>query len=108
MRGDLPAFEPMVLMMDHFGNFETNVAGLNTPYLQMADNDYALGLLVETVARSRYWKDTAIFVLEDDRKTDPITSTRSLCRVCHSAYTRRHAVVHHRYDGFELRTIDFC
>jgi YVTN family beta-propeller protein len=107
-RGDLPAFEPMVLMMDHFGNFGTNVAGLNTPYLQMADNDYALGRLVETIARSRYWKDTAIFVLEDDSQDGPdhVDAHRSVAYAI-SAYTRRHAVVHHRYSTVSmLRTIE--
>ena len=107
-RGDLPAFEPMVLMMDHFGNFGTNVAGLNTPYLQMADNDYALGRLVETVARSPYWKDTAIFVLEDDSQDGPdhVDAHRSVAYAI-SAYTRRHTVVHHRYTTLSmLRTIE--
>ena len=75
--GDFPAFESVELMMDHFGQFKTNVAGLNTPYLQISDNDYALGLLVEAVSHSPYWKDTAIFVLEDDSQAGPITSIRT-------------------------------
>jgi pimeloyl-ACP methyl ester carboxylesterase/DNA-binding beta-propeller fold protein YncE len=106
--GNLPAFESVCLMMDHFGLFKNNVAGLDTPYLQMADNDYALGLLVEAVAHSRYWKDTAIFVLEDDSQDGPdhVDPHRSIAYVI-SAYTRRHAVVHARYNTVTmLKTIE--
>ncbi|HTU82701.1 MAG TPA: bifunctional YncE family protein/alkaline phosphatase family protein [Candidatus Acidoferrales bacterium] len=107
-RGDLPDFEAVCLMMDHFGNFATNVGGLNTPYLQMSDDDYALGLLVQTVSHSRYWKDTAIFVLEDDAQDGPdhVDSHRSIAYAI-SAYTRRRTVVHARYDTVAmLRTIE--
>ncbi|MBV8531277.1 MAG: hypothetical protein JO104_08155 [Candidatus Eremiobacteraeota bacterium] len=106
--GNLPAFESVELMMDHFGQFETNVAGLNTPYLQISDNDYALGLLVQAVSRSRYWKDTAIFVLEDDSQAGPdhVNPHRSIAYVI-SAYTRRRAVVHARYNTVTmLKTIE--
>lgn len=97
-RGDLPAFETVCLMMDHFGSFATNAGGLNTPYVQMSDDDYALGLLVQAVTHSPYWKDTAIFVLEDDAQDGPdhVDSHRSPAFVI-SAYTRRRAVVHARY-----------
>ena len=37
----------------------------------MADNDYALGRLVDTVSKSPYWKDTVIFVVEDDAQAGP-------------------------------------
>ncbi|MBV8433828.1 MAG: SMP-30/gluconolactonase/LRE family protein [Candidatus Eremiobacteraeota bacterium] len=107
-RGDLPALEAVCLMMDHFGNFKTNVAGLNTPYLQMSDDDYALGLLVEAVSHSPYWRDTAIFVLEDDSQDGPdhVDSHRSIAYAI-SAYTRRNAVVHTRYTTVSmLKTIE--
>ncbi len=106
--GNLPAFESVELMMDHFGEFKTNVAGLDTPYLQIGDNDYALGRLVEAVSHSRYWKDTAIFVLEDDSQAGPdhVSPHRSIGYVI-SAYTRRHAVVHTRYSTVTmLKTIE--
>jgi YVTN family beta-propeller protein len=95
---NLPSFEAVCLMMDHFGQFASNVGGLNTPYLQMSDDDYALGLLVAEVTHSPYWKDTAIFVLEDDAQDGPdhVDSHRSPAFVI-SAYTRRGAVVHARY-----------
>jgi len=105
---NLPAFEAVELMMDHFGQFKTNVAGLNTPYLQIGDNDYALGRLVEAVSHSPYWKDTAIFVLEDDSQAGPdhVSPHRSVGYVI-SAYTRRHAVVHTTYTTVTmLKTIE--
>jgi DNA-binding beta-propeller fold protein YncE len=104
----MPAFESVELMMDHFGLFKTNVAGLNSPFLQISDNDYALGLLVEAVSHSPYWKDTAIFVLEDDSQAGPdhVNPHRSIAYVI-SAYTRRHAVVHTRYNTVTmLKTIE--
>ncbi|MBV8147845.1 MAG: hypothetical protein JO092_01995, partial [Candidatus Eremiobacteraeota bacterium] len=106
--GNLPAFEAVCLMMDHFGDFATNAGGLNTPYLQMSDDDYALGKLVEAVAHSRYWSDTAIFVLEDDSQDGPdhVDPHRSIAYVI-SAYTRRHVVVDERYTTVSmLRTIE--
>jgi hypothetical protein len=42
------------LARDHFGDFGTALYGINTPALQIADNDYALGLLAEKVASSSY------------------------------------------------------
>lgn len=105
---NLPAFEAVELMMDHFGQFKTNVAGLDTPYLQIGDNDYALGMLVEAVSHSPYWKDTAIFVLEDDSQAGPdhVNPHRSVAYVI-SAYTKRHAVVHARYSTVTmLKTIE--
>ncbi len=42
-----------------------------TPQFYVAENDYALGRLVEEVSNSPYWKDTAIFVLEDDAQDGP-------------------------------------
>ena len=45
--------------------------GLPTPQFHVADNDYALGRLVETVSQSAYWKNTAILVLEDDAQDGP-------------------------------------
>ncbi|HEY1869174.1 MAG TPA: bifunctional YncE family protein/alkaline phosphatase family protein [Candidatus Cybelea sp.] len=105
---NLPAFEAVELMMDHFGQFKTNVAGLNTPFLQIGDNDYALGRLVEAVSHSPYWKDTAIFVLEDDSQAGPdhVNPHRSVAYVI-SAYTRRHVVVHTRYSTVTmLKTIE--
>ena len=45
--------------------------GAPVPKAYVADNDYALGLLVQTVSHSQFWKDTAIFVVEDDAQDGP-------------------------------------
>ena len=45
--------------------------GTPTPQFYVAENDYALGRLVEDVSKSPYWKDTAIFVVEDDAQDGP-------------------------------------
>jgi YVTN family beta-propeller protein len=106
--GNLPALEILSLPLDHFGSFGSNVGGLQTPELEMADNDYALGRLVAAVSHSRYWKDTAIFVLEDDAQDGPdhVDAHRSPGYVI-SAYTKRHAVVHNFYNTISmLRTIE--
>jgi YVTN family beta-propeller protein len=107
-RGDLPNFEVVDLPTDHFGNFRTNVGGLDTPESQIAGNDYALGELVETVSHSPYWKDTAIFVVEDDAQDGPdhVDSHRTVAHVI-SAYTKRHAVISTFYTTVSmLRTIE--
>ena len=105
---NLPALEIMSLPLDHFGSFGSNVGGLNTPSLEIADNDYALGRLVQAVSNSRYWKDTAIFVVEDDAQDGPdhVDAHRSPAFVI-SAYTKRNTVVHTFYNTMNvLRTIE--
>ncbi len=105
---NLPDFEVMVLMMDHFGAFKSNVAGLQTPALQIASNDYAIGQLVDAVSHSPYWKDTAIFIIEDDAQDGPdhIDAHRTVAHVI-SAYTSPAAVVSTRYDTTSMvRTIE--
>jgi hypothetical protein len=56
-----------------FGNDHTEgtAAGFPTPRAYVADNDYALGRLVDTVSHSKYWSSTAIFVVEDDAQAGP-------------------------------------
>jgi DNA-binding beta-propeller fold protein YncE len=105
---NLPDLEIVLFMMDHFGDFKTNVAHLETPALQIADNDLAVGRLVEAVSHSPYWADTAIFVVEDDSQDGPdhVDAHRSVVHVI-SAYTRAGAVIHTRYDTTSvLRTME--
>jgi hypothetical protein len=44
---------------------------MHTPYAMVADNDLALGRMVDALSHSRYWKDTVVFVLEDDAQAGP-------------------------------------
>jgi YVTN family beta-propeller protein len=95
---NLPGLEMLTVPHDHFGSFGTAIEGLVSPTRQFADNDYALAQLVKAVSNSPYWKDTAIFIVEDDSQNGPdhIDSHRSTAFVI-SAYTRRGVVSHVPY-----------
>jgi len=74
----------------------------------MADNDLALGQLVEHTTKSGIWKESAIFVLEDDTQNGPdhVDAHRSPAFVI-SPYTRRGAVDHTMYStSGMLRTME--
>jgi YVTN family beta-propeller protein len=104
---NLPALELVTINHDHFGNFGNALEGLRTPQLQMADNDYALGRIVEDVTKSRYAADTAIIVIEDDSQTGPdhVDAHRSLAYVI-SPYTKRNALVRTTYTTVNVvRTV---
>jgi YVTN family beta-propeller protein len=66
--GTLPALSILRLGNDHT---QGTRAGSPTPLAMIAENDVALGRLVETISHSRYWNDSAIFVLEDDAQNGP-------------------------------------
>ncbi|HET6978179.1 MAG TPA: bifunctional YncE family protein/alkaline phosphatase family protein [Pyrinomonadaceae bacterium] len=79
-----------------------------TPQFYVADNDYALGLLVEAVSNSAYWKDTAIVVVEDDAQDGPdhVDAHRSVALLI-SAYNRPGALIHEFHNTVSLiRTIE--
>lgn len=61
------------LSIIRLGNDHTNgtAPGSPTPRAMVADNDLALGRIVEAISRSRYWKESAVFVLEDDAQNGP-------------------------------------
>ena len=68
---NLPSFEIVQLQEDHMGDFKQAISGINTPERQQADNDYAVGRLVERVAESPYRDSTLIFSIEDDAQDGP-------------------------------------
>jgi hypothetical protein len=80
------------LMFMRLGNDHTSgtAAGKIAPLSAMADNDAALGMIVEAVSKSKFWPQTAIFVLEDDAQNGPdhVDSHRSPAFIL-SPYTRR-------------------
>ncbi|HEY1951238.1 MAG TPA: SMP-30/gluconolactonase/LRE family protein [Gemmatimonadaceae bacterium] len=84
--GNLPALEIMALPNDHTSGSR---AGKPTPRAYMADNDLALGRIVDALSHSPFWKNTVVFVLEDDAQDGPdhIDSHRSPLLVI-SAYNR--------------------
>lgn len=88
--GQLPHLNIIRLGNDH--TYGTR-AGKKTPRAMVADNDVALGRLVEAISKSRYWKESAIFVLEDDAQNGPdhVDSHRSPALVI-SPFARRQAL----------------
>jgi hypothetical protein len=89
-----------------------HTAGLSarkpTPQFFVADNDYALGLLVEAVSNSAYWKDTAIVTVEDDAQDGPdhVDAHRSVALII-SAYNRPGVLIHEFHNTVSLiRTIE--
>jgi hypothetical protein len=106
--GRLPTLEFVRLMHDHMGNMDIAIDGLRTPELQQADNDYAVGRLVEKVAHSRYKSDTLIFIVEDDAQdgADHVDAHRSTTYIV-GPYVRHRRVVPHFYTTVSLlRTIE--
>ncbi len=107
-KGNLPDFEIVDFMEDHFGNFSSNVGGLENPLAEMASNDYAVGQLIEAVSNSPYWKDTVIFVVEDDAQNGPdhVDAHRSTAFIA-SPYVKSGSVVNTMYNSTNvLRTIE--
>ncbi|HEX3251446.1 MAG TPA: hypothetical protein VHS05_18570, partial [Pyrinomonadaceae bacterium] len=101
----LPNLSVMRLSNDHTDGIS---ARKPTPQFYVADNDYALGLLVEAVSNSPYWKDTAIAVVEDDAQDGPdhVDAHRSVALLI-SAYNRPGALVHEFHTTVSLiRTIE--
>lgn len=92
--GNLPALQLVRLPHDHFGDFRAAIDGVNTPDTQMADNDYAVGLLVEKVAKSPYKDSTLIFVVEDDAQNgaDHVDAHRTLAYIV-GPYVKQGTVV---------------
>jgi YVTN family beta-propeller protein len=93
---------------DHFGNFGTASFGVNTPELQIADDDYAVGLTADKIAHSPYANNTLIFVIEDDPQdgADHVSGDRSLAFII-GPYVKQGAVVSDPYSTVSmLRTIE--
>ena len=67
-QGEMPALEVLHLPSDHTSGGR---AGYPTPRAYMADNDLALGRIVEALSKSPFWRDTVVFVLEDDSQAGP-------------------------------------
>jgi hypothetical protein len=99
------------LTVMRLGNDHTNgtAAGKTAPLSSAADNDYALGMLVEGLSKSRFWNNTVVLVLEDDAQNGPdhVDSHRSPAFVI-SAWSKRHVVDSTMYNTTSmLRTIEF-
>jgi DNA-binding beta-propeller fold protein YncE len=106
--GRLPSLTLLRLGRDHFGDFDHAIDGANTVETQMADNDYAIGRVVERIARGKAAGSTMIFIIEDDAQngTDHVDARRSLALIA-GPYVRHGALVSTRYSTLNiLRTIE--
>ena len=92
----VPSFMYMSLPSDHTVGTSP---GDRTPRAMIADNDLAVGQLVDTISHSSIWKSSLILVMEDDSQNgaDHVDAHR-IPALAISPYSRRGAVVHTRYD----------
>ena len=82
--------------------------GTPTPSAQVADNDLALGQIVDLVSHSAFWTNTCIFAVEDDPQAgwDHVSGFRTTAYVV-SPYTRRHVTISTQYNQTSLlRTME--
>jgi DNA-binding beta-propeller fold protein YncE len=103
--GTMPQLIILRLPNDHTSGTSP---GKPTPTAQVADNDLALGQVVEGVSKSKFWKDTAIFVVEDDAQngSDHVDAHRTVALVI-SPYCRRGIVDSSLYSTTSmLRTME--
>jgi YVTN family beta-propeller protein len=106
--GNLPSLSLMRVSHDHMGSFGSALGGVNTPETQQADDDLAVGRLVQAVSDSPYAKDTLIIVTEDDCQDGPdhVDSHRATAYVV-GPYVKQGAVVSTHYSQVNvLRTIE--
>jgi len=91
-----PQFTYITLPNDHT---KGTTLGAPDPRTFVADNDLATGKVVEAISNSPYWRDTVIFLLEDDPQSggDHVDSHRTIGTVI-GPYVRRHYVSHTRFD----------
>ncbi len=104
----MPALTLMRLSHDHFGDFKNAIDGVNTVETEMADNDYALGMVVESIAKSRFADSTLVFVIEDDAQNgaDHVDARRSVALVVGAAVKQKAVVSSHYTTVNMLRTIE--
>ncbi len=86
----------MALPNDHTSGTK---AGSPKPASQVADNDLALGQIVEALTHSPFWPKTCIFIIEDDPQNgwDHVSGFRTTAYLI-SPYTKRNAVIHTQYN----------
>jgi DNA-binding beta-propeller fold protein YncE len=104
-KGEMPRFIVLRLPNDH--TYGARV-GKPTPTAMVAENDLALGRLVEAISRSKFWKDTALFVIEDDAQngSDHVDAHRTVALVI-SPFTKHGHVDSTMYSTSSmLRTME--
>ena len=103
--GSMPQMTILRLGNDHtYGTLK----GKPTPTAMVAENDLALGRFVEAISKSKFWKETAIFVIEDDAQngSDHVDAHRTVA-LCISPYTQHGKVDSTMYaTSSMLRTME--
>lgn len=106
LEGDqLPELMVMALSNDHTAGTRP---GVPTPRAFVADNDLAVGQIIEAISKSRFWKNTAIFITEDDSQDgwDHVSAYRTVGAVV-SPYSRLRKTVKTNYNQVSMvRTIE--
>jgi hypothetical protein len=104
-RDQVPAFSIIRMGNDHTNGTRP---GTPTPRAMVAENDFAVGRLVDVISKSRIWKESAIFMVEDDAQNGPdhVDAHRSIALVV-SPFSRRRVVDNTMYttSGI-LRTME--
>ena len=103
--GSLPSMNIIYLPNDHTSGLSKNAY---TPFATVADNDLALGKLVEHLSGSPVWKESVVFILEDDAQDGPdhVDAHRSIAFVA-GGYVRRHMINHAMYSTSSMiRTME--
>ncbi len=101
----LPRLSTIRLPNDHTSGARV---GTPTPRAMVAENDMALGKLIEHLSKSNVWKESAVFVLEDDAQNGPdhVDAHRSVAFVI-SPYVKRNQVISSMYSTASmLRTME--
>lgn len=103
--GAVPRFNSIRFPNDHTEGLRL---GRPTPYAHVADNDLAVGMFVEYLSKSPIWKETAIFILEDDAQNgaDHVDAHRSTAYLA-GGFVKRGFIDHSMYSTSSmLRTIE--
>ncbi len=101
----LPQFNSLRFPNDHTSGLRK---GSPTPFAQVADNDLAVGMFVEHLSKSPVWKQSVVFIIEDDAQNGPdhVDAHRTTAYVA-GGYVKRHFVDHTMYSTSSmLRTME--
>jgi hypothetical protein len=103
--GTMPRLSMVFLPNDHTGGTRESYP---TPGAQIADNDLALGMIVEALSHSRFWPEICLFAIEDDPQAgwDHVSGYRTTCFIA-SPFARRNQTVSTNYSQTSLiRTME--
>jgi YVTN family beta-propeller protein len=96
----LPQLNTLRIINDHTEGLSK---GRPTPFAHCADNDLAAGMFVDYLSKSPVWKESVVFILEDDAQDGPdhVDAHRSTAYIA-GGYIKRHAIDHTMYSTTSL------